>query len=581
MFGREKMYKQGMADALKANEVFSKKQEEALNLMREEVRKGNKSLEQALNDAITKLETELGANIKDLYKYLNQKEKEALYHLVTPYDLKDLSEEHKRLLLAALYQLANDQYEEGLETTSAQQNYIRSIKKYLEIANPQAELDDLSVVGNIDSIAIQKVFYQVALEYFYLHENNRLLFSQEQFLSYFVLRELDKVTIEESVCRCLCAAGPEGIAEKYGYVPEEEPEQEENKQAFEEEARQSLNETIRSLGSLEIRLSFDGYFEKTTVKIVSNLLNNKWSGEKHSILEPIFEEELKDDIKAGAIKAKAVADRIEESMKNENGFVAAYKFIVTDENFEEKKYYFFIITDEGFFFFLDCKIAFIKFDDLKSVKEARSSIAGNSITISARQVIYYEEDGTEGESDKIVIEKNNDNKDYLRGFRKGLEHVIEKFGGTVPSAEDEVAKIVEKYIHKIPKGTLAKPYLVKDFMYDSDDSKNMKRLKNALAKYARKVRKDDVIGFIDISLFDNGNDGILFAKDGLAFDYAFEKIFVKYEEIDNMSIKKGKDLYLHGDFHERKDDFNDPSINSINYNLDSLKECLEEIQCVI
>lgn len=67
----------------------------------------------------------------------------------------------------------------------------------------------------------------------------------------------------------------------------------------------------------------------------------------------------------------------------------------------------------------------------------------------------------------------------------------------------------------------------------------------------------------------------------VAFDYAFEKIFIKYEEIDSMEIKKGKNLVLYGRFSERKKDFDDPTISNIYFNLSTLKECLEEIKYVV
>ena len=90
-----------------------------------------------------------------------------------------------------------------------------------------------------------------------------------------------------------------------------------------------------------------------------------------------------------------------------------------------------------------------------------------------------------------------------------------------------------------------------------------------------------MIGFIDTSLFGNGGDGILFSKYGIAFDYAFEKIFVRYNEIDSMLIKKGKDLILYGKFSERKNDISAPSISNIFFNLSALEECLEEITYVV
>ena len=70
MFGRKKMYKKGLADAMQAYEAFGKKQEAALNQMREEVRAGQKKLETALTD--------LGEEIYGIYDYLTSQEKAAL-----------------------------------------------------------------------------------------------------------------------------------------------------------------------------------------------------------------------------------------------------------------------------------------------------------------------------------------------------------------------------------------------------------------------------------------------------------------------------------------------------------------------
>ena len=87
--------------------------------------------------------------------------------------------------------------------------------------------------------------------------------------------------------------------------------------------------------------------------------------------------------------------------------------------------------------------------------------------------------------------------------------------------------------------------------------------------------------FIDTSILGNGGSGILFSKYGIAFDWAFEKIFVRYEDINRMEIKKGKDLVLYGSFPERKNDIGNPSIAGIMFDLESLKSCLEEIKCLM
>ena len=95
MFGRKKMYKQGLAHAMQAYEGFAEKQKAALDVLRQEVRAGNMRLEEALSG--------LGEDINGVYDYLTSKEKAALYQLSTPLDLKELEDEERRLLLAVLY----------------------------------------------------------------------------------------------------------------------------------------------------------------------------------------------------------------------------------------------------------------------------------------------------------------------------------------------------------------------------------------------------------------------------------------------------------------------------------------------
>lgn len=135
MFGRKKMYKKGLADAMQTYEAFGRKQEEALAHMREEIRSGNKKLEDALN--------ELGENINGIYDHLTSKEKAALYHLSTPMDIKTLKEPEKQLLMAVLYQLTMD---EGTRVTEEQRGFLRAVQRYLEVTNPETRAD-LSVYG--------------------------------------------------------------------------------------------------------------------------------------------------------------------------------------------------------------------------------------------------------------------------------------------------------------------------------------------------------------------------------------------------------------------------------------------------
>ena len=300
-----------------------------------------------------------------------------------------------------------------------------------------------------------------------------------------------------------------------------------------------------------------------------------WSGEKDCvILESPSESEVKEDIATGIINLRVLIDSINRSYK-EIMSIEAYYFKETNTDYTKQRHYFLIATIDGLFFFINRKIAFVSFDSLRSVIQESASV-----TISARKVEWYYEDGSNASGDnKIVVEKTRETKLYLRALRKGIELLIENFGGYVEPAEDKVEKIVCKYIKQIPKNTYSPSYIVKDFGYSDDKSR--KKLKKALSTYALKVREDEAIGFIDTSLFGNGGDGILFSKYGIAFDYAFEKIFARYEEIDRLEIIKGKDLVFYGHFAERKDDSNDPSISNISFDINILKACLEEILCVI
>ncbi len=292
-------------------------------------------------------------------------------------------------------------------------------------------------------------------------------------------------------------------------------------------------------------------------------------------VDTLFKEEIEADISNGVIQLPVLINSIKKSYEENAELVYAFKFNAMDDNFNAHTHYFFITTVDGFFFFVKERIAFVEYDSIRSVTQT-----SNSVSIFAWNVQWYSENGNKiSEDNEIVIEKDNENKRYLRTLRKGVEGIIEVYGGYIEPSDAKIEEIVDRYIRLIPRSSSAVPYMVRNFGYGDD--KNRKRLKNALSKYALKVREDEALGFIDTSLLGNGGDGLLFSKYGIAFDYAFEKIFARYEEIDSMTIQKGKELILSGRFSERKNDFNDPSINNVYFNLPILKECLEEIRNVI
>lgn len=219
MFGRTKMYKKGLADAMAADQSFMEKQQAAIEHMRQEVRQGK--------DAVQAMRDMLQDDIGNICDYLSAKEKAELYKLASPFDIKELGESEKLFLAAVLCQLAQEQ--DGVLTQS-QHMYISSVLLYLGVGNPQMGAD-LHAVENIDSVGTQKAFMQVALEFFYLQDSDELTEQQEEFLSFFSLNRGQAEAIERNVAQLYHILGPEGLAVRYGMPPAEKEEKSEEKPA--------------------------------------------------------------------------------------------------------------------------------------------------------------------------------------------------------------------------------------------------------------------------------------------------------------------------------------------------------------
>lgn len=210
MFGNQKMYKRGLEDALKANADFSEKQTEALNKLREDVAAGRIRFE----DGLGRLEE----YTYGIGKLLTDMEKAALYGASSTMDLKELNEMERQLLAAILVELADY---EG-EANENQQAFIRSIKRYLEITDVKWFNDIKGVISNLESLNVTKALLRVASEFLYLRDDDEINERQEALLSNFNISDKQAEQIEQGVARLYNAIGTKGIAEKYGYVPEEE-----------------------------------------------------------------------------------------------------------------------------------------------------------------------------------------------------------------------------------------------------------------------------------------------------------------------------------------------------------------------
>ncbi len=229
MFNRK--YKKGMADAAKAYKAFGKKQEEALKHILEEVRQGKRDMQSALK--------EIDGHIDNIYDYLQSKEKATLYTVYTPFDLKELGEKERLFLVGALFRLTMDKV-----PNEDQQNYLRAVQKYLEIREPPFGTDPLAI-ENIEDLPTQKAILQAVLEFLRLQDGDSYDETelQQEFLDAFSVNNKGRQEIMEHIELLYTATGAKGLAEKYGYVPEEE-------ETFNEEKNKQPDETGNNNSSL-------------------------------------------------------------------------------------------------------------------------------------------------------------------------------------------------------------------------------------------------------------------------------------------------------------------------------------------
>jgi hypothetical protein len=204
-----KDFSKGMEAGAKPFEEKFKKQADAINRVSDKIEEGIKGVSGVVNEVIEEL---------------TSIEKKQLYDLNTQYDIKKMEDYEKELLLAGLFTLARETANEN------QQAFIRSVKKYLGIANPQTEVD-LTGIENIENLSTQKAMFQVFSEFLFLkNEDNSFYNDYADLFDCFSIKKKDRAVLFENVIRIYKATGTQGICEKYGYVPDT------GKNIFEEEA---------------------------------------------------------------------------------------------------------------------------------------------------------------------------------------------------------------------------------------------------------------------------------------------------------------------------------------------------------
>lgn len=161
---------------------------------------------------------------------LSDMEKRELYHLNTPYDLKeDLDDDEKEIVSALLLSLSK-----YTENNEYQKRFIRSVNSYIGINTPQTGFD-IACIENIENIKSQKIIMQTMMEYLYLStEDFSFLEEKEELFEHFSVNKKGIQEIKLYIEKIHAATGKEGIAEKYGFVPKEEIQiQEDEKREYE------------------------------------------------------------------------------------------------------------------------------------------------------------------------------------------------------------------------------------------------------------------------------------------------------------------------------------------------------------
>lgn len=148
---------------------------------------------------------------------LTSMEKKRLYDLNTVVDINELDSTEKEFLIALIYTVANM----SDSTTELQKCFVRSIKNHLGIISPQVEVD-LHSIESIKSINSQKAILQTLMEFLFLEDaTHKYLKEYEYILSYFSVNTRGVTEIREKIDAIYNATGLEGIAEHYGYTPDE------------------------------------------------------------------------------------------------------------------------------------------------------------------------------------------------------------------------------------------------------------------------------------------------------------------------------------------------------------------------
>jgi hypothetical protein len=438
------------------------------------------------------------------------------------------------------------------------QKYNRGVLSVLPCKIPSGSLN----LHQISLLKSPKIVYRCFMEQCAVDETidtKSWPVELRELLKDFELSDNTKMSIQDAVKREVEIAGIDYLLEKYGDIDSDIPDT-----AFvvydEDESARYRDEEKQGGSRNDLNI------------FQSQMIFNRITG--------LLPAHLWETLERCEIRVEYLTQSINDSTNVMDGIdlVQGFKLSYHADSTTEALCWIFVIFTMNDLFICDedGKVADIPLHSLLSAIEN-----ADELEIRAGKIDLYDNNGNVMEgSNKISIPRNRFNRYLIRDLRKSLECFIDEYGGFRPSVDYQIKKTVEQYIGQISKSSPV--YLFTEIVENKKQKKQEKLLNNALQKYARRVQVRDVIGFIDTSLFGNGSDGLLFSTDGISFDYAFEKVFIHYDEINRIDFNaKRKSLMFYGNFSERKKDDSVPVIDNIFFNLVPLKQCIEEILYVI
>ena len=199
LFGNNKKYKEGMkagaAPFEKILEDQSKQTKESMDAINANV------------DSIHEL-------VDVVFDDLVAQEKKRVYNLDTDYDILTLDQDEREFAIAMLYTLSQLMD----ETTEKQKCYLLNIQRYLNIRNPQVQIE-VSSIENIENLKTQKMLYRIVTEYLFLaQENFEYAENFKYIFDYFSINKQSKNSIRGNIENIYKAVGADGLIEFYGYL---------------------------------------------------------------------------------------------------------------------------------------------------------------------------------------------------------------------------------------------------------------------------------------------------------------------------------------------------------------------------